>query len=1047
MTNPKSSWWQDPTIFNIGQTPPHANFIPFPNQKSQQNAKTRTDSPFLQSLNGKWKFNWSRCPADRPKDFYKNDYDIENWDEISVPANWEIEGHGIPIYVNDRYPFEKNPPHIPLDYNPVGSYKRNFTLTKDWKDKEVFLVFEAIKSASYFWLNGHFIGYNQDSKTPGEFNITEYLQAGENQLAVEVYRWSDASYLECQDMWRLSGMEREVYLRATPKTYIRDYWAKADLTEDYKDGILEVNVETVGEESVDVEWELCEEMPPNPLKGELASGLIGEVILADRISSSDFYKGEEDRNTKKIITPQNIKSNESPPFRGLGGLSTQSYILKNPKKWTAETPHLYTLNLYLKNKAGKTLQFITQKVGFRKIEIKNAQFHINGKAVTIKGVNRHEHDEHTAHIITEESMLNDIRLMKQANINAVRCSHYPNDARWYELCDEYGLYVIDEANIEAHGMYTSEESLADDSVWGAAILDRTKRMFERTKNHACIVTWSLGNEAENGCNFYKTYEWLKERDPSRPVQYEQAFEEENTDIVCPMYPPITHLEAYAEKNPARPLIMCEFAHAMNNSVGSLADYWEVIEKYDCLQGGFVWDWVDQGLAAVSEKGEKYWKFGGDYGDAEVPSDDNFCINGLLFPDRTPHPSYFEVQRVFQNVRFKMLDLEKGLVEIKNDFVFRDLSNFVFEWEIWCEEGILKKRVFFIDLQGRETGIQKMSWGALRNVKSECYLNISVKTIKEETFIPAGFEVAKAQFLIKEKSEKTIYQTDKNVHKNLENEDSVSFISSGCEVTFDKKTGLLSSFQKQGKEYLVAPILPNFWRAPNDNDFGNEMPKRCSIWRDVHRNMVLKVFHFRENKNQIHTLFHLPEVESSLTINYRFVQKYGLRIDVRFIPWHKQSFELPELPRIGLYFRIPKSMNLIEYFGNGPLENYPDRKAAAQMGIYKSTAQDQYEPYISPQENGGKTDLQWLRLKNETEDSLTIKGLKPFFMTVLPYSPEALTREKRGSLHTIDIQEEDMISVCVDYLHMGIGGENSWGAFPLDKYRIKAKEYKFSFVIS
>ncbi len=994
MTNPKSSWWQDPTVFNIGQIPPHANFIPFPNSESYQNAQTRTDSPFLHSLNGKWKFNWVPCPADRPKDFYQNDYNVENWDEISVPSNWEMEGHGIPIYVNDRYPFEKNPPHIPVDYNPVGSYKRSFNISENWRDKEVFLIFEAIKSASYFWLNGHFIGYNQDSKTPVEFNITEYLKAGENQLAVEVYRWSDASYLECQDMWRLSGMEREVYLRAAPKTYIRDYWVKADLTEDYQDGILEVNVETVGEESVEVEWEL-----------------------------------------KNYFQEDNIS---------VKGKNGDSIILFKPQKWTAETPNLYTLYITLKDAKGKILQFITQKIGFRKIEIKNAQFHINGKPVTIKGINRHEHDEHTGHIITEESMLNDIRLMKQANINAVRCSHYPNEARWYELCDEYGFYVIDEANIEAHGMYTSEESLADDPLWGAAIMDRTKRMFERTKNHACIVTWSLGNEAENGCNFRDTYKWLKERDPSRPVQYEQSFEEENTDIVCPMYPPITHLEAYAAKSPERPLIMCEFAHAMNNSVGSLADYWEVIEKYDCLQGGFVWDWVDQGLAAISEKGEKYWKFGGDYGGADVPSDDNFCINGILFPDRTPHPSYFEVQRVFQNVRFKILDLEKGLLEIKNDFVFRDLSNYVFEWEIWCERKVLQKGKFSVNLQGQETCEYLFRRNKVEQETEACYLNISVRIVGEEVFIPVRFEVAKTQFLVKEKSKKVIYIKDEGVISKLENDAFIELISNESQLRFDKKTGLLSSFKRQNKEYLAAPILPSFWRAPNDNDFGNGMSERCAIWRTANQNMVLESFEFDEEKNQVNTVLHLPKAESKIELTYYFVQNGKLRIDAHFTPMRE---DLPELPRLGLYLQIPKEMNEIQYFGNGPLENYPDRKAAVQMGIYESTAQEQYEPYISPQENGGKTDIQWLKLKDKTGNCLTIKGLKPFFMSVLPYSPEALTREERGSLHTIDMQEEDTVSVCVDYLHMGIGGENSWGAFPLDKYRIKAKSYKFGFVIS
>ncbi|MFK7946655.1 MAG: glycoside hydrolase family 2 TIM barrel-domain containing protein, partial [Saprospiraceae bacterium] len=602
------NYYQNPEVFNIGQEKPRSNFIIFDNKSEV--GKPWKESPFYQSLNGKWRFNWVRKPADRPIDFYKNDFDTSNWKEITVPSNWEIEGFGVPIYVNDRYPFERNPPFIPHEYNPVGSYKRTFTIPKNWKNRQVFLRFEAVKSAAYFWLNGEFLGYNQDSKTPIEFDITKHLIEGENQISVEVYRWSDASYLECQDMWRLSGMEREVYLWSAPKVHIRDFWAKADLLDNVgqtasplpTDGLLSVEVEIVN---------------------------FGSVLAGDKLLRLELF------DQQKLVCNTDVEvMAKAMPFA-----LRHHFNIKNIKKWTAETPNLYDFRLTILDKSnGKIIETTGCKVGFRKVEIRNAQLCINGVPITIKGVNRHEHDEKTAHVIDEKLMLLDIEMMKKANINAVRCSHYPNAARWYELCDEHGFYVVDEANIESHGMYTSEQCLADDERWQAAHLDRIERMFERTKNHACIIVWSMGNEAENGQNFRVAYDWLKARDSSRPVQYEQAFEEANTDIVCPMYPTLKHLEAYAKSSPKRPLIMCEYAHAMGNSLGNFADYWEVINGYDCLQGGFIWDLVDQGLAAEKD-GQKYWKFGGDFTDKimgeNVPSDDNFCINGLLFPDRTP----------------------------------------------------------------------------------------------------------------------------------------------------------------------------------------------------------------------------------------------------------------------------------------------------------------------------------------------------------------------------------------------------------------------------
>lgn len=994
---PDSAWRQDPSVYSIGQTHPHAHFIPFPNQNTRQKAKIKQNSPCRKSLNGKWKFHWVAKPADRPHDFYRPDFDVADWDEIEVPANWEIAGYGVPIYVNDRYPFPRNPPYIPADNNPVGSYRRSFTVTEAQRAGEVFLVFEAVKSAAYFWVNGHFIGYNQDSKTPAEFNITAYLQPGENCVAVEVYRWSDASYLECQDMWRLSGIEREVYLQFTPTTYLRDYRVTATLTEDLQDGVFDAEMQVTGKD-----WQ-------------------AEVVLlhpAGRIVKQFDLSG----NNNKIV--ENVKS-----------------VLP----WSAEFPYLYTLQITLRDENDQTLQYTEQKIGFRTVKIKDARLHLNGKPLMIKGVNRHEHDEDNGHVITEASMLEDIRLMKQANINAVRCSHYPHAARWYELCDAYGLYVVDEANIEAHGMYTAEESLADDPEWEGAVLDRTRRMYERTKNHACIITWSLGNEAENGCNFRKSYAWLKERDASRPVQYEQAFEEENTDIVCPMYPPIVHLEDYARRNPGRPLIMCEFVHMMNNSGGSLADYWETIEKYDCLQGGFIWDWTDQGLAARTEAGEKYWKFGGDFGGAEIPSDDNFCINGITFPDRTPHPSYYEVKKVFENVKFRALDVRAGLIEVKNDFVFRDISNFKISWEIRTESGLKQSGKIFPYLAAGEKRIYKIDYDkGIFATEEEYFLNFAVRTKSAEPCLPAGFTTAQAQFLITDQRKQPTYRPHSKITIKDTNAPQLSVKADDLTVTFSRDTGLLTSFRKGETEYLAAPLLPNFWRAPNDNDFGNGMPARCAIWRTAVQDMRLTAFKFIKKESRLTTTFDLAEGKVRLQTDYRFLTGGRLSIKVYFLP---QVADLPELPRLGLYWRLSQAFKELTWYGRGPLENYPDRLAAASVGLYRSTIGEQYMPYISPQENGGKSDVRRLSLSDQTGNQLGITSPAPFFMSALPYSPEALTRATRGGMHTYDLREDDFVSVCTDYRHTGLGGENSWGAFASDKYRIPAGEYEFEFIIT
>ena len=1004
-----SHYWEDPTQFNIGQRKPRANFVPFPSISSFLN-QPKEASPYYYSLNGDWKFNWVRKPADRPVDFFQPTYDTSHWDTIQVPANWEIEGYGVPIYVNDRYPFPKNPPFIAHDYNPVGSYQKKFTIPDTWEKRQIFVVFEAVKSAAYFWINGQFLGYNQDSRTPVEFDITAYLQAGENTLSVQVYRWSDASYIECQDMWRLSGMEREVYLWSADAIHIRDFWAQADLEEDYINGVLNLAIETEVFKDIDkATWR------PNQIDLRLfkKDGRIEPMRLLD-CTYDKFH------------------------------VHLQLQV-KQPQKWTAETPHLYQLAIALLDAEKEVIEVVGCKIGFRKIEIKNAQICLNGQPILIKGVNRHEHDEHKAHVIDETSMIQDIELMKQCNINAVRNSHYPNAARWYELCDEHGLYVVDEANIETHGMGSELSHKTFDPIphpayrseWKAAHLERVQRMFERTKNHASIITWSLGNEAGNGDNFKAAYEWLKEKDPSRPVQYEQAGQDYNTDIVCPMYPSLEYVEEYATTQPNRPFIMCEYAHAMGNSVGNLVDYWALIYQHNCLQGGFIWDWVDQGIAAEKD-GQKYWKFGGDFGDEDTPSDSNFCINGIVAPDRSPHPSFWEVKKVYQPITFELIDKEEGLVRITNHFSFIDLSNYQIEWELWNEVSPIQRGIFELNIPPLENRIRRFDFSAIPfHAAFDYFLDISIKLKKDEPFLTNGFEVAREQFLIHQMEAAprlplSIWQSNDPIPSILENSDSKYWI--------DPETGYLSSFRFQEEELLLSSLLPNFWRPPNDNDFGNDMPARCAIWQEVTKE--LELLHLQRETNEI-----LVTLRSShsfdLLIRYQLLLGGALRIVYSFVP---QNEALPELPRLGLFFQIPDDFDNLSYFGRGPTENYIDRQYAAHVGKFKSKVQDQFYPYISPQETGYKTDVRWISLTNANGKGLKIVGEPTFGGSALPYSPSQLTRTAWGSLHTYDLKPAETISVCVDHFQMGIGGVNSWGAFPLEKYRFYPKNYTFSFLL-
>ncbi|MCK4344247.1 MAG: DUF4981 domain-containing protein, partial [Bacteroidales bacterium] len=705
---------ENPKMFNQNKEEPHASLLPFDNTEGVIENDWEK-SPYYQSLNGTWKFNWVRKPVDRPKEFYKPVFNVDDWDNIPVPSNWELQGYGIPIYVNIQYEWTRDPqpPKVPHDYNPVGSYRRNFTLPEVWKDRQVFIHFGAVKSAMYIWINGQKVGFSQGSKTPAEWDITHYLNPeGENVLAVQVYRWSDGSYIECQDFWRISGIERDVYLFSTPRIHIRDFFALADLDETYINGKLNVTTE-------------IKQYDPE-LK---AKNYFLNIKLFDENMKLLFEEEKPIELNNEQTTIQVFEKD-----------------IENPQKWTAETPALYSLVLQIRDKNKNVLEAVGCKIGFRKVEIKNGQLLVNGKAVLFKGVDRHEHDQYTGHVVSEESMLHDIRLFKQNNINAVRTSHYPNDPKWYELCDQYGIYVIDEANIESHGMGYGERSLAKDPTWKEAHVDRIKRMVERDKNHPSVVIWSMGNEAGDGVNFVAGYKWIHERDKSRPVHYEGARLGPNTDIYCPMYARIERIEKYASEKQERPLILCEYAHAMGNSTGNLQDYWDVIEKYDHLQGGFIWDWVDQGLVKKNEKGEEYWAYGGDYGPKDVPSDQNFCLNGLVNPDRTPHPGLFEVKKVYQYVGIQPEDIENGKVRITNKYDFVNINDFHFNWTVMADDkAVAQGTISDLSIPPGESKVVTIPIPK-EPVKPgvEYFLNFSVTTTMEKPLVSKGYEIASEQ---------------------------------------------------------------------------------------------------------------------------------------------------------------------------------------------------------------------------------------------------------------------------------------------------------------
>jgi beta-galactosidase len=1007
--------WEDPAMVGRNKQPPHAWYIPYPDVRAAVAAQTDT-SPLVRSLNGTWKFRYVDRVSDRPVGFERDGYDVSRWDDIAVPGNWEVLGWGVPIYTNITYLFVPNPPYVPHTANPVGSYRRSFTVPDTWRGLRVFLHFGSVKSAAYVWVNGREVGYTEGSKTPAEFDVTDVLRPGANTVAVQVYRFSDGDYLEDQDYWKISGLERDVFLYAVPPVHIRDFFARAGLDSTYTDGRLALDVTlrntlpgTSGTQRLTVDLLAADgrSVLPRPLTRSVRVAAGAESVL--------------------VLTAQ----------------------VPHPARWSAETPNLYTLVLSLAGPDGAVTEAIARRIGFRRVEVKGGLLLVNGVAVTLRGVDRHEHDPHTGRVVSDSMMRRDLELMKQANINAVRTSHYPDHPHWYDLADEYGLYLVDEANIESHGMgYQPDTTLGNNPAWRLAHLDRTQRMVERDKNHPSVIIWSLGNEAGDGVNFVATSAWVHDRDHTRPVQYERAGERPHVDLVTPMYPPIENLLKYVATWRDRPLIMCEYAHAMGNSEGNLQDYWDVIEAHAQLQGGFIWDWVDQGLAATSPTGEPYWAYGGDYGPPGTPSDGNFLINGLVLPDRTPHPHYLEVRKVYQPIRTRPVDLAGGTVRIVNHYDFRDLTGLSLRWTATADGDTVAHGALPAPRVRPHDSLEvRLPVPALTpRPGTEYFLTVQYALDRAEPFRPAGWVVAWDQFALPLAAPAPALDLATVPPLALAETDTTATLTGPrFAAVFDRRSGTLASLSYDGTELLLAGPVPNFWRAPTDNDFGYGMPRRQRIWKDTGPDRHVDAVTVRRTgpgQVRVEVAMTLHAGGAGYTTTYDVFGTGDIVVTNHFVPG---DTTLPDLPRLGTRLVLRGAFDSVTWYGRGPQESYVDRKTGAAVGLYRGTALEQYHPYIRPQENGTKVDVRWIALTNREGIGLLAVGLPLLSATALPFLQEDFDEGMaKRNRHTYDVTPRDLVELKLDAAQMGVGGDNSWGARPHAEYRIPVREYTHRF---
>ena len=1034
---PTFTEWHDLQVNEINRLPLHTlHFAYDPNDFAGTGAEylDKKKSMNYLSLDGTWKFNWVANADERPTDFYKTDLDDSKWNNIQMPGNWEMLGYGQPEYVNVGFAwrghFDQQPPAVPTKDNHVGSYRREINIPANWDGKRVIAHFGSVTSNIYLYVNGKFAGYAEDSKVAAEFDITPFLKKGKNLIAFQTFRWCDGSWCEDQDFWRLSGPARENYLYARSKDHrLLDVRVETELKNNYKDGALNITAKVQGN------------------------------TLA--------YFGLYDPDGKEVIVTgtDNVRN----------GVAKYQLRVKNVRKWSAETPNLYTLVVSPIQNGGMYLPYeiVQVKVGFRKVEIKNKQFLVNGQPVLLKGADRHEMDPDEGYNVSEQRMIQDIMMMKRMNINAVRTSHYPNDPRWYDLCDKYGLYVVAEANQESHGFQYGDDAAAKKPEFAKQIMERNQHNVSMFYNHPSIVTWSLGNETVMGDNFLQAYKWIKSQDKTRPVQYEQARRGEGTDIFCPMYYPVAASEKYAkDPNSPMPLIQCEYNHTMGNSGGNLSDYWNLVRKYPIFQGGFDWDFVDQALhrnivkpmsilpyKMNNEELRKIeYTYGGDYNKYD-PSDNNFNCNGIIGPDRQMNPHAYEVAYQYQNIWAKMVSAEAGQVSVYNENFFRDLSNYALAWSLE-EDGVETQNgtIADLDVPAQQSRTYTIPYDRSKITGKEVFLNIDFRLKNAEPLMTAGQVVAYAQLPVVTKqacegdcSKMLAEGHGKKKMKLAAKKDNVIAVTTP-NLTFklDRTTGLISEYAYNGKSMLGegGTLKPNFWRAPTDNDMGANLQKKFKVWKNPQMN--LKNIDVKKDKKAntvtIVTSFDMPEVQGQMDITYLvFANTGAVKVTEDFKA--TEGAKVSDMFRFGMLLQMPYTMEKSNYYGRGPIENYSDRKDCMRIAIYNDDADNQYFPYIRPQESGTKSDIRWWKQTDATGLGLQVKSCTPFYASALHFDTEELDDgDEKEQRHSFDLKKSKFTNLFLDAAHMGVGGENSWGAWPLEKYRIHYGNKTFNFVL-
>ena len=1034
---PTFTEWHDLQVNEINRLPLHTlHFAYDPNDFPGTGAEylDKKQSMNYMSLDGTWKFNWVANADQRPTDFYKTDLDDSKWKNIQMPGNWEMLGYGQPEYVNVGFAwrghFDQQPPAVPTKDNHVGSYRREINIPSNWDGKRVIAHFGSVTSNIYLYVNGKFAGYAEDSKVAAEFDITPFLKKGKNLIAFQSFRWCDGSWCEDQDFWRLSGPARENYLYARSKDHrLLDVRVETELKNNYKDGALNITAKLQGN------------------------------TLA--------YFGLYDPDGKEVIVTgtDNVRN----------GVAKYQLRVKNVRKWSAETPNLYTLVVSPIQNGGQyaPYEIIQVKVGFRKVEIKNKQLLVNGQPVLLKGANRHEMDPDEGYNVSEKRMIQDIMMMKRLNINAVRTCHYPDDPRWYDLCDKYGLYVVAEANQESHGFQYGDDAAAKKPEFAKQIMERNQHNVSMFYNHPSIITWSMGNETVMGDNFIQAYKWIKSQDKTRPVQYEQASRGEGTDIFCPMYYPVSACEKYAkDPNSPMPLIQCEYNHTMGNSGGNLSDYWNLVRKYPIFQGGFDWDFVDQALHRNivkpmsilpykmnnEELRKVEYTYGGDYNKYD-PSDNNFNCNGIIGPDRQLNPHAYEVAYQYQNIWAKMVNAEAGQVSVYNENFFRDLSNYALAWSLE-EDGVETQNgtIADLDVPAQQTRTFTIPYDRSKITGKEVFLNIDFRLKNAEPLLTAGQVVAYAQLPVVTKqaceggcSKLLAEGHGKKKMKLAAKKDNVIAVTTP-NLTFklDRTTGLISEYAYNGKSMLGegGTLKPNFWRAPTDNDMGAGLQKKFKVWKNPQMN--LKNIDVKKDKKAntvtIVTSFDMPEVQGQMDITYLvFANTGAVKVTEDFKA--TEGAKVSDMFRFGMLLQMPYSMEKSTYYGRGPIENYSDRKDCMRIAIYNDEADNQCFPYIRPQESGTKSDIRWWKQTDATGLGLQVKSCAPFYASALHFDTEELDDgDEKEQRHSFDLKKSKFTNLFLDAAHMGVGGENSWGAWPLEKYRVHYGNKTFNFVL-